>query len=273
MRKFTVASFLMMFALTFITTLTFAEDPDWTPVGAIPRDSAHQVTITEDLTGYTTPSDAGPYALGWVGNEKSSYCNTDRDFDFYNWVSVTQWMKIVATGIDRLIEIRKPGTYTLTDHPMKVRIASNGDVLVTFQEIWGDGSWNAKWYEFPGKTYPQLANELAGQIPVDKQYQMTYYGTVEGTPPTGWTEIPAGGSVKFLNDTGLHELVTPVNGFDLQFKEIVAPCNTTGDYVLRGRIVFQCFNQMWYIVPTTGVFDMGRNPSAVPPAPYVLNPM
>ena len=85
MKKFClIISMLVAFGLLSIST-TFAQIdvPDWSVVASIPRDAGHQVTIIEDLTGYPTPSDTGPYALGWVGGSKSNYCNTDRDFDFY----------------------------------------------------------------------------------------------------------------------------------------------------------------------------------------------
>lgn len=264
--------FAMIIVLMFaLMTTAFAQNPDWgTAITPIFKNAANEVTITEDLTGYTAPSDTGPYALGWAGNEKATYCNVDRYFDFHNWISVAQWMKVTVNNIDRIMLVRKPGKYTITNKPMAVRIASNGDVLVTFQEIWGSGGWDAAWYEFPGpgKTYPALANELVPQIPVDKKYMVTTYGEVDTVPPTDFVDIPAGdGVIKFLNSEALHNLNTPTNGFDMQFQEIVAPCNTTGDYVLRGRIIFQAFNQMWYIIPSTGQIDTGRSPSLVPPQP------
>ena len=287
LRKMTFALVFVLVALFAVSTSTFAQglDPDWNTIQAIPRDPANVIIIDQNLTGYPTPSDTGPYAIGWSGGSKSSYCNTDRDFDFYNWVSIAQWMRIEAKDINKIVEIRKPGTYTITDKPMTVRIASNGDVLVTFQEIWGDGNWNARWYEYTfnpngqpptqwDKKYPQLANELTNQIPVDKKYKITIIGSVDGTEPTDWTDIPAGdGMIKFLNTEALHNLATPEVGFDMQLQEIVAPCNTTGDYVLRGRVIFQAFNQMWYIDPLTGQFDMTRDAAAIPPASYVHNPM
>ncbi len=262
---------VLMFTATFAFAAPTANDL-WAPVGSIFRVAGNEVTITEDLTGYTAPSDLGPYALAWAGNADENYCNTDRSFDFLNWVSVTQWMRIKVENIDRIMLVRKPGTYTLTSKPMTVRLASNGDVLVTFQELYGDGSWNAKWIEFTDKPYPKTANELTDQIPVEKKYSVTTIGDVDAVPPTGFVNIPAGdGVIKFLNSQDLHALDNPINGFDMQFQETIAPCNTTGDYVLQGRIIFQCYNQMWYIVPTTGQIDTTRDTNATPPATYVLN--
>lgn len=279
-----MSALVLMFALT-----AFATDPgpnwsdinDIVPAAGLPRPG--NVIILEDLTGYPLSTDAGsPYAIGYVGHNSDTYCNTDRHIVFYNWVSVAQWMRVVATDIDRHIMIRKPGTYTFTSKPMQVRIASNGDVLVTFQELYGDGNWNAEWYEYtfyPGgspttpwdKTYPQLANELVPQIPVDKKYAVMLYGDVDARPSTDFLDIPAGdGVIKFLNSKDLHALNDPKNGFDMQFQEIVAPCNTTGDYVLKARMVFQCANQMWYINPVTGAIDGTRDATLIPPQAYPM---
>ncbi|MDD4990259.1 MAG: hypothetical protein PHW31_03015 [Candidatus Pacebacteria bacterium] len=285
MRKILILASMSVLVLMFALT-AFATDPgpNWNDIGGIlpgpgqPRPG--NVAITEDLLGYPTSTDAGsPYAIGYVGGTSSTYCNTDRDIVFYNWVSVAQWMRIVATDINRHITIRKPGIYTLTSRPMQVRIASNGDVLVTFQQLYGQ-TWDAAWYEYtynPGgnppspydKTYPALANELTPQIQIDKKYMIETIGNVDEVPPTGWVDVPAGdGEIKFLNSQDLHELNNPVNGFNMQFQEIVAPCATTGDFVMKARMVFQCFNQIWYINPLTGAIDGTRDASAVPPAPY-----
>jgi hypothetical protein len=278
LRKMLMFAIVMTVIALMVPVFTFAQGPDWTPIGLIVDITSNLVNITEDVTtGYPVSSDTGPYSMGWAGNSKDTYCNTDRDFDFQNWISVAQWMRVKVTNIDRHILARKPGTYTITSKPMMVRIASNGDVLVTFQEIWGGGTanpWDAEWYEYPGKTYPTLANELVPQIPVDKKYQVTVYGDNDGNTPSGFVDVPAGdGVIKFLNSEDLHNLNNPVNGFDMQFQEIVRTCNTTGDYVLRGRVIFQCYNQMWYINPVTGHIDRTRSSSSVPPAPYVHNPM
>lgn len=285
MKRTFVAALAVMFALTFAgSVFAGANDPNWMDINDIVPGPGQQrpgnVDIDEDLSGYHAPTDAGtPYAIGYVGHESDTYCNTDREIVFYNWVSVAQWMRVVATDIDRHIMIRKPGTYTFTNRPMQVRIASNGDVLVAFQELYGD-NWDAEWYEFvlnPGSTsiwdkkYPQLANELSNQIPVDKQYKVTITqeSLVDGDEPAGWEEKPATNEhIKFLNNEALHHLQTPDVGFDMQFKEIVVPCNTTGDYVLKARMVFQCANQMWYIDPATGAIDGTRDASLTPPDSY-----
>lgn len=265
----------IMFTMLFSTANLWAVDePDWTPIGNIVDNPANILTITEDISGYPSPSDSGPYAMGWAGNSKDNYCNTDRHFDFQNWVSVAQWMRIKVENIDRHIIIRKPGVYTITDKPMIVLIASNGDVLVTFVEVWGSGTWDAKWYEYPNKQYPKLADELEPQTPVDKKYMVTTTGTVDVPVPTGWQETPAGdGVIKFLNTTTLHNLSAPTDGFQMQFQETVVPCNTTGDYVLKGRIIFQAVNQMWYINPATGQINRARDSNMTPPQSYIYNPM
>jgi len=287
MKKILILASTLVFMFALMTS-AFAglNDPNWSDINDIvpaPGNSRPgNVAITEDLTGYPASTDAGsPYAIGYVGHSSDTYCNQNRHIVFYNWVSVAQWLRVKAENIDRHIMIRKPGIYTFADKPMQVRLASNGDVLVNFQELWGDGNWNAKWYEYtfyPGgvpstpwdKSYPRLAEELVPQIPVDKQYQVTVYGEVDADPPTGFVETPAGdGVIKFLNSQRLHELNNPVNGFDMQIREIVAPCNTTGDYVLKARIIFRCYNQMWYIDPATGAIDGTRDATFMPPAPYL----
>ncbi len=308
MRK--ILTLASMFALVLMFALTaFATDPgpnwsdinDFVPAAGLLRTG--NVGITEDITtgGYPASTDAGPYAIGYVGHSSDTYCNTDRHIVFYNWVSVAQWMRVVATNIDRHIMIRKPGTYTFNEKPMTVRIASNGEVLVTFELLYGE-NWDAKWYEYsfyPGKnpptiwdkTYPQLAIELVNQIPVQKKYETTIVpsgsGVVSSSPTSGFQDAPAQGAVfpiglgsgavpstglagnlLFLNSEALHHLNSPDVGFYMQFQEIVAPCNTTGDYVLKARMVFQCVNQMWYINPVTGAIDGTRSSTLIPPQAY-----
>ncbi len=270
MRKFAVSIAVMLALFAMIMTSTAsAVEPDWAVFNGIVDNPNNLVaTIIEDLSGYHTPTDAGPWSMGYIGGSYDTYCNTDRDVEFVNWVSVAQWMRIQVENMYLHVMIRKPGTYTV-ETPMRVRIASNADVLTTFQEIWGSGGWDPKWYEYPNKTYPQLANELTNQIPIDKKYKVVVYGETATTESSAFLDIPAGdGVIKFKNTEDLHNLENPTVGFDLYFQEIVRPCNTTGDYVLVGRLVFQAYNQMWYIDPTDGTIDRSRDSGAVPPAAY-----
>lgn len=267
-RLFGTLALSVVFAL-MITGTAFAVEPDWgSTVGPYFRDSAHSVPVDVDISGYVQPSDVGPYALAWMGGEYDIYCNTDREVQFVNWVSMAQWMRIQVDNMNLVVLIRKPGVYTVGT-PMSVRIASNGEVLVTFQELWGSDEWDAEWYEFSDKLYPRTAPELEPQIPIDKKYKVNIIGEVYGTEPTGFTDVPAGDEkILFKNTEALHNLENPSEGFDLTFQELPVPCNTVGDYVLIGRMVFQAANQMWYIDPLDGTIDVYRDSGATPPAPY-----
>jgi len=267
MKKILIAA-LVVFAM--MVSGAFAE-PDWSVFNGIVDDANDITGITEDLTGYHTPTDVDPYSLGYIGGHYDTYCNTDRSVEFVNWVSMAQWMRVQVDNMYLHVMLRKPGVYTV-ETPMSVRIASNGDVLVTFQELWGSDGWDAAWHEFNGKSYPQLADALEPQQPVDKKYKIVVIGDVEGSEPTGFEDIPAGDEViKFLNSLELHNLENPTEGFDLTFQELPVPCNTVGDYVLIGRMVFQAVNQMWYIDTGDGTIDRGlwnAQGNVDPPFPY-----
>jgi len=258
---------VMVFALAFAGGAFATEEPNWDVFDGIVNLGGGNVTITADLTGYPNSyvklaGATDPYAIGFIGGTYDTYCNTDRSVDFVNWISMAQWIRLQVDDMYLHVLIRKPGVYTV-ETPMRVRLASNGEVRVTFEEVWGAGpgvdAWDAKWLEFEGKASPQLATPLDPQAPIDKKYMIETFGPVVAGEPTGFVDVPGGTdeSITFPNSLQLHNLEVPEVGFDLTFQELPVPCNTVGDYVLVGRMYVQSMNQMWYIDVTDGSIDRG----------------
>ncbi len=258
-------SFALIFALVaFVTTSTFAVVPDWDDVKDLKANPALTTPVTETLIPAITVTDTvlAPYNMAYAGHTFSKYGNMDQGFNMTIWSSMAPWMFATANNLDRLGHFRFPGRYEY-DIPTEFRLAANVDVDVEFGDLTG-GSWDAPWYLYPGKTYPEAANPLVPQDSIDMQYkiQITAPSSVDVMPGVGWQESPAGDTfnkILFKNNTALHaspDISNPTVGFNLYIAENISPAITTGDYVTVLRVSYKPHSPMWWIDPLTGGFDM-----------------
>lgn len=262
MKRYSLALIVAIVFSFCFSFLVQAQAPDWNKVGDLKNDPNAYIQVTETLfpgVPVTNPV-AGGFSRVYAGHSHYSYCNKVIDIQSDLWSSTGQYLRTDGQNLDFLGHFLKPGLYQF-EVPLSLRYASNGDVETAFYQIFSDGSWDAPWYEFPGKVYPDLANELNPQIPLDIKYKVVLTGASDvATPPgAGWQESPAGDTgnkILFKNSLALHSLEQPVVGFDLYYAINFQQCNTVGDYPLVIGITSSPVNMMWWTDPSTGGFDM-----------------